>query len=123
MTTVTVTATATVTRMAKKQLVKISTRKLCTLYISLPSLHNCDMKLSDFTCLLYGVRELNTIFFLNLDTLLSNLTQENFTNIEHIKERQSSKQCEFTFYVKFLVCCHPEILLPWQSDITTSPLY
>ena len=22
----------------------------------------------------------------------------------------------------FLVCCHPEILLPWQRDLTTSPL-
>ena len=23
----------------------------------------------------------------------------------------------------FSVCCHPEILLPWQRDVTTSPLY
>ena len=22
----------------------------------------------------------------------------------------------------FLVCCHPEILLPWERDVTTSPL-
>ena len=22
-----------------------------------------------------------------------------------------------------LVCCHPKILLPWQCDITTSPLH
>ena len=22
-----------------------------------------------------------------------------------------------------LVCCHPEILLLWQRDVTTSPLY
>ena len=22
-----------------------------------------------------------------------------------------------------MVCCHPEILLPWQRDVTTSPLY
>ena len=22
-----------------------------------------------------------------------------------------------------LVCCHPEILLPWQRDVTTCPLY
>ena len=22
-----------------------------------------------------------------------------------------------------LVCCHPEILLPWQRDVTTSSLY
>ena len=23
----------------------------------------------------------------------------------------------------FSVCCHPEILLPWERDVTTSPLY
>ena len=23
----------------------------------------------------------------------------------------------------FLVCFHPKILLPWQRDVTTSPLY
>ena len=23
----------------------------------------------------------------------------------------------------FLVCCHPKFLLPWQHDVTTSPLY
>ena len=21
------------------------------------------------------------------------------------------------------VCCHPKILLPWERDVTTSPLY
>ena len=25
------------------------------------------------------------------------------------------------FLGKFSVCCHPEILLPWQRDVTTSP--
>ena len=29
------------------------------------------------------------------------------------------KQCEFTFSV----CCHPETLLLWQSDVSTSPLH
>ena len=23
----------------------------------------------------------------------------------------------------FLVCCHPEILLLWERDVTTSPIY
>ena len=32
------------------------------------------------------------------------------------------KECEFTFQVTFLVCCHPEILLPRQRDVTTSSL-
>ena len=37
------------------------------LYISLPSLHPCDMKLPNFTRLLYGVGENNTkvVFFLS----------------------------------------------------------
>ena len=38
------------------------------LYISLPSLHPCDMKLPNFTRLLYGVGEHNikVVFFLFL---------------------------------------------------------
>ena len=27
------------------------------------------------------------------------------------------------FLSDVLVSCHPEILLPWQRDVTTSPLY
>ena len=27
------------------------------------------------------------------------------------------------FLSEFSVCCHPEILLPWQRVVTTSPLY
>ena len=27
------------------------------------------------------------------------------------------------FLSDILVCCHPEILLPWQRDVTTFPLY
>ena len=26
------------------------------------------------------------------------------------------------FVSELPVCCHPEILLPWQRDVTTSPL-
>ena len=33
------------------------------------------------------------------------------------------KQSELTVEVTFLVCCHPEILLLWQRDLRTSPLY
>ena len=66
--------------------------------------------------------------FLRFDTVLSVLTPENFANIWQIKwnkklVRWSLKWCEFTFYVTFSVCCHPEILLPWQCDAMTSPLY
>ena len=38
-------------------------------------------------------------------------------------DRWSLKQCKFTFYVTFSVCCHPEILLQWQCNVTTSPHY
>ena len=48
-----------------------------------------DMKLTNFTLLLYGVGEHNTkvVFFslLNLDTVLSDLTRGHFANICHIK--------------------------------------
>ena len=27
------------------------------------------------------------------------------------------------FLSDVLICCHPKILLPWQRDVTTSPLY
>ena len=27
------------------------------------------------------------------------------------------------FLSDFLICRHPKILLPWQRDVTTSPLY
>ena len=27
------------------------------------------------------------------------------------------------FLSDVLICCHQEILLPWQCDVTTSPLY
>ena len=57
-------------RTAKKQKVFIyKTTHLhmhhATLFISLPSLHPCDMKLANFTLLLYGVGEHNTtvVFF------------------------------------------------------------
>ena len=27
------------------------------------------------------------------------------------------------FLSDVLICCHPQILLPWQRDVTTCPLY
>ena len=27
------------------------------------------------------------------------------------------------FLSDVLICCHPQILLPWQHDVTTCPLY
>ena len=37
----------------------------------------------------------------------------------YLLDQWSLKWCKFTFSV----CCHPEILLPWQHDVMTSPLY
>ena len=55
----------------------------------LPSLHPCDMKLPNFTLLLYGEGEHNTkvVFFslLNLDTVLSHSPRGHFANICQIK--------------------------------------
>ena len=62
----------------------LTTQQLCTcvtlLYISLPSLHDCDnhMKLPYFTRPLYGVGDHNTknVLFRNIDTVLLDLTSE-----------------------------------------------
>ena len=61
-----------------------------TLFISLPLLHPCDMKLANFSCLLYGVgawtQHNSCLFlFLNLNTVLLDSTWENFANICQIK--------------------------------------
>ena len=75
----------------------------------------------------WAQRENFLFLFLNIDTVLSNLTPEispTFDKLNEIEwDRRSSKQCEFTFLVMFSVCCHPEIFLPLQSDVTTSPPY
>ena len=63
---------------------------------------------------------------LNLDTVLSDSNLENFANICQIKWNwikidevwscaNSLFKCRFRFD-------HPKILLPWQRDVTTSPL-
>ena len=30
---------------------------------------------------------------------------------------------QINFLRDVLICCHPEILLPWQRDVSNSPLY
>ena len=70
--------------------------------------------------------------FVTLETVPSDSTPENFAKIWQIKWNwlRSIKKCEFTFEVTFSVCCHSEILLPWQRDVltywqpsTTKPTY
>ena len=85
------------------------------------------MKLPNFMFPLYRVGEHNKKFrfpFLNSDTVLSD--SENFANIWQIKWNwiRSMKFATVQIYLlsEFSVCCHPKILLPWQHDVTTSPL-
>ena len=102
------------------------------LYISLPSLHHHDMKLPNFTSPLYGVAEHNSqhkncpFHFLNLDNVTYG-PKENFAKIYQIKwnwiRSVKFEILRIDFEVTFSVCCHPEILLPWKRDVTTSPLY
>ena len=62
-----------------------------------------------------------------VDAVLSDSTPVNFANFWQIKwnwiRQMKFEQCNFTFEVFYSVCCHPEILPPWQRDVTTSPLY
>ena len=65
--------------------------------------------------------------FLHLNTVLWESTLENFANIWQLKWnwRRSIEfetvRCHFLREIS--VCGHPEILLPWERDVTTSPLY
>ena len=59
------------------------------LYISLSSLHQNDVKLPNFTSPLYGVGEHNTkisFFFLNLETVLLDLTQKISPTFDKLNE-------------------------------------
>ena len=87
------------------------------LYISLPSLHDLDMKRPNFTRPLYEEVEHDTkIFYLILDTVFSDSTPENFTNIWQIKmkinkidEFWNSAISLFKWRFRFVViqkCCY-----------------
>ena len=53
--------------------------------------------------------------------------KENFAKICQIKwnwiRSVKSEIVRIDFEVTLSVCCHPNILPPWQRDVTTSPLY
>ena len=76
---------------------------------------DCDMKLPNFTRPLYGVGEHNTIIFFFFWIQPSTFCQ-------HLPNwiRLMNETVQIHFLSKFLVCCHPKILLPWQRDVTTS---
>ena len=86
------------------------------------------MKLPNFTRLLYGVsKPTQKCLFLNLNTVLSDSTPEKFPNIWQMKWNWIRwirlKRANSLLKCIFGLCCHPEILLPWKRDVTTSPLY
>ena len=59
--------------------------------------------------------------FQNLDTVVSDSTPEKFVNIWQIEWNWIRLMNFETVQIHF--CYHPEILLLWQRDVTTSPLY
>ena len=89
------------------------------------------MKLPNFTRPLYGLGEHNKknflFLFLNfIGTVLSDLTQKISPTIGKLDRKIRSMKFETVrihFLNNVLVCCHPENLLRWQRDVTTSPLY
>ena len=90
---------------------------------------NTTWNFRNFTRPLCKVGEHNAFFiFLNLNTVLLDSTPENLANIwqnwlklNKIDEVLNGANSLFKW--RLSVCCHPEILLPWQRDVTTSPLY
>ena len=64
--------------------------------------------------------------FLNLGAVLSDLTQKISPTIGKLDRKIRSMKFETVrihFLNNVLFCCHPETLLPWQRDVTTSPFY
>ena len=49
--------------------------------------------------------------------------RQHLTNEMKLNKMDSVETVRIHFYSEFSVCCHPEILLPWKRDVTTSPLY
>ena len=97
----------------------------------LASLQDCDVKLPNFTRLRYGVGKHNTkIFFFFFQTLIlsfriqpqKSLPTFDKSKVNWIRSIKFEK-VRIHFLSEFSVCCHPEILLPWERDATTSPLY
>ena len=95
------------------------------LYVSLPSLHPCNMKLHILALWSQWTQHKSCLFpLLNLDTVLSDSTLENSANIFQMKWNWiRSMKFEAVRIVTFSVICHPKVLLPWQCDVVTSPLY
>ena len=79
------------------------------------------MKVSNFTLPLYGVDKHNAIFF-SLTKIWSFRIQPKKILPTFDKINETVRNSANSFKVTFSVCCHPEILLLPQRDITTSPL-
>ena len=49
--------------------------------------------------------------------------RQQLTNWMKLNKIDELWNCANSLLSEFSVCCHPEILLLWQRDVTTSPLY
>ena len=93
---------------------------------TLPSLRDCDMKLSRFHAPALRSRRtqhkkfLFLFLFLNSDTVLSDSIQSISLTFGKL-DRLSLKQCEFSFKVNFRFVVIQKFCL-WQHDVTSSPL-
>ena len=83
------------------------------------------MKLPTFMRPRYGECEHST----NCSFPLSKLRYGPSDSIQHLanemkfNEINEVQTLQIHFEMTLSVCSHPEILLPWQRDVTTSPLY
>ena len=81
---------------------------------------DCDMKLPNFTCpLLWSWWTQHNYFLFLLDST-QNISPTFDKLLKSNWIRSMNETVRIHFWSKFLVCCHPKILLPWQRDITTS---
>ena len=70
----------------------------------------------------------NLIYIIKQEGLYQNKVTLSLVSIHNCKMTYWIRSMKFEtvrihFLSDVLICCHPEILLPWQRDVTTSPLY
>ena len=117
--------TTTVTaRIWTKNNVYVKKQQLCTcikLFCTVLC-HRCTTTTRNFL----GLWQKLSLSFPNLDNHRYG-PKGNFAKICQIKwnwiRSVKSEIVRIDFEVTLSVCCHPNILPPWQRDVTTSPLY
>ena len=97
------------------------------LYLSKPSLHDCDMEHPNFTAPAWWstwTRDNNFLsLFLNLDSVFSDSTRENFSNIWQIERNWQGTMKFKTMRIKIFCLLRSRnfaAMAPWRNDF--SPL-